>query len=271
MYDIEKPYQVMDVRGATQAPGVDPSAVVISGEGDVLTKIREGKFVGRSLVNIHGTLGLEEVRTEEDGTIVIGPATTFSHMTNGDIIMKHTPILENTVNQAGGPQLYNTGTAGDNMYNGVTSADNASSFYVLNAILALEGLKGTREASIREWYTGPGRAMKEYEEMPIAIKIGRESYEDSGGYYIKYDKWNVMEIATPGCMVIVKLNDDKCHIEEIHLGYDVAAPIPIRYLETEEKVKDIEVGEALYETVGEGALEEVNPRPSWRVSREFRL
>ena len=39
----------------------------------------------------------------------------------------------------------------------------------------------------------------------------------------------------------------------------------------EEAVKGMETGEALAQAVGKGALEEVNPRSSWRASREFRL
>ena len=33
----------------------------------------------------------------------------------------------------------------------------------------------------------------------------------------------------------------------------------------------MEIGEALAEKVGKGALTEVNPRSSWRASKEFRM
>ncbi len=271
MYDIEKFYQAADIKDAIRALEADPSAIIISGGSDVLIKIREGKFAGCSLVSIHGIKELEGVRMEEDGTIVIGPATTFSHVTNNEIIMKHIPILGNAVDQAGGPQLRNIGTVGGNVCNGVTSADSASSFCVLDAIFVLEGPKGTREVKITDWYTGPGRTVREHEEVLTAIKIKKESYEGFGGHYIKYGKRNAMEIATLGCAVTVKLSEDQKHVEEMHLGYGVAAPTPIRCFRTEEKVRGMEIGSALYETVGKGALEEVNPRSSWRASKEFRL
>lgn len=89
MYDIGKFYQAADVEDAVRALVEDPEAVVISGGSDVLIKIREGKLAGCSLVSIHGIKELEGIRMEEDGTIVIGPATTFSHITNNDIIQKH--------------------------------------------------------------------------------------------------------------------------------------------------------------------------------------
>lgn len=271
MYDIEKFYQAVDVKDAIRALEADPDAIIISGGSDVLIKIREGKFAGCSLVSIHGIKELEGISMEEDGTIVIGPATTFSHVTNNEIIRRHIPILGNAVDQAGGPQLRNIGTVGGNVCNGVTSADSASSFCVLDAILVLEGPKGTREVRIRDWYTGPGRTVREHDEVLTAIKIQKESYENYGGHYLKYGKRKAMEIATLGCAVTVKLAADKKHIEEMHLGYGVAAPTPIRCFQTEEKVKGMAIGEELYDLVGKGALEEVNPRSSWRASKEFRL
>lgn len=271
MYDIGKFYQAADVEDAVRALVEDPEAVVISGGSDVLIKIREGKLAGCSLVSIHGIKELEGIRMEEDGTIVIGPATTFSHITNNDIIQKHIPMLGDAVDMAGGPQLRNIGTIGGNVCNGVTSADSASSLCCLAADLVLKGPDGVREVPISQWYTGPGRTVRNHDEVLTAIRIKKENYQGYGGHYIKYGKRNAMEIATLGCAVSVKLTEDKRHIQDLRLGYGVAAPTPIRCHKTEEAVKGMETGEALAQAVGKGALEEVNPRSSWRASREFRL
>ena len=271
MYDIGKFYQAADVEDAVRALVEDPEAVVISGGSDVLIKIREGKLAGCSLVSIHGIKELEGIGMEEDGTIVIGPATTFSHITNNDIIQKHIPMLGDAVDMAGGPQLRNIGTIGGNVCNGVTSADSASSLCCLDAVLVLKGPDGVREVPISQWYTGPGRTVRNHDEVLTAIRIKKENYQGYGGQYIKYGKRNAMEIATLGCAVSVKLTEDKKHIQDLRLAYGVAAPTPIRCHTTEESVKGMETGEALAQAVGKGALEEVNPRSSWRASREFRL
>ena len=271
MYDIGKFYQAADVEDAVRALVEDPEAVVISGGSDVLIKIREGKLAGCSLVSIHGIKELEGIRMEEDGTIVIGPATTFSHITNNDIIQKHIPMLGDAVDMAGGPQLRNIGTIGGNVCNGVTSADSASSLCCLDADLVLKGPDGVREVPISQWYTGPGRTVRNHDEVLTAIRIKKENYQGYGGHYIKYGKRSAMEIATLGCAVSVKLTEDKRYIQDLSLGYGVAAPTPIRCHKTEGAVKGMETGEALAQAVGKSALEEVNPRSSWRASREFRL
>ena len=272
MYDIEKYDQAKDVEDAVRALEEDADAVVISGGSDVLIKIREGKLAGCSLVSIHGIPALEGVRMEADGTIVIGPATTFSHITYDPVIQKYIPALGWAVDQVGGPQIRNIGTIGGNVCNGVTSADSAALLFTLNAVLELTGPKGTREIPVAEFYTGPGRTLREHAEILTAIKITRENYQGFYGHYTKYGKRNAMEIATLGCAVHVKLSADNMRISEFRLGFGVAAPTPIRCFKTEETVKGMAVTDPeLYEKIQEGAVSEVTPRSSWRASREFRL
>ena len=65
--------------------------------------------------------------------------------------------------------------------------------------------------------------------------------------------------------------DEKPVIEDIKIGYGVAAPTPIRCMDTENMAKGRVLDEALYEEIGKSVLNEVNPRTSWRASKEFRL
>lgn len=271
MYDIEKFYQASDVADAIRALEADKDAVIISGGSDVLIQIREGKLAGCSLVSIHGVPELIGVTMDENGTIIIKPATSFSHITNHEIIKKHIPILGNAVDQVGGPQVRNIGTIGGNVCNGVTSADSASSLFTLNAIMELTSSKGIREVAIGDFYIGAGRTIREHDELLTAIKITKDNYQDFGGHYIKYGKRNAMEIATLGCAVNVKLNADKDAIEDLRLAYGVAGPIPMRCLTTEAKAKGMKIGSELFDLVSKGAISEVNPRSSWRASKEFRL
>ena len=170
MYDIEKYYQAKDVEDAVRALEADRDAVVISGGSDVLIKIREGKLAGCSLVSIHGIPALKGVRMEADGTIVIGPATTFSHITYDPVIQRYIPALGWAVDQVGGPQIRNIGTIGGNVCNGATSADSAAVLFTLNAVLELTGEEGTRMVPVTEFYTGPGRTVSFQSALVIILK-----------------------------------------------------------------------------------------------------
>lgn len=270
MYDIEKYYSATSLDDAIDALSKDSKAIVISGGTDVLVQIRSGKLAGASLVSIHELDELRGISIDDSGTIRIGSICTFSQITNNDIIKQYIPMLGNAVDTAGGPQLRNAGTIGGNVSNGVTSADSASSLMALNAVIELKGPSGIRCVPISEWYTGPGKTVRAHDEIVIAILITRDNYEGYYGHYFKYGKRNAMEIATLGCAVLLKPNADGT-LGDIRIAYGVAAPTPIRCLETEKKLTGMKINDEMYELMSQSVLTEVNPRSSWRASKEFRL
>ncbi len=271
MYDIGKLYQAKDIDDAIQALHNDPQAVVICGGSDVLIKIREGKLAGASLVSIQNLNEIKEIKMLENETISIGPGCTFHEVTNHELIKKYVPFLGEAVDQAGGPQLRNIGTIGGNVCNAATSGDSGASLFLLNAKLVLKGFEGTRIVPIEEFYVGPGKTSRKHDEILVEILIEKDSYYDFFGHYIKYGKRKSMEIATLGCACGVKLSEDGTQIKEMRLAYGVAAPTPIRCTQIEQNVVGKAITDELYEMVGKGALDEVNPRSSWRASKEFRL
>lgn len=271
MYDIQSFYKAENVADAIQKLQEWPEAEIISGGSDVLIKIREGKLAGKALVSIHNIAELKGVEMEADDTILIRPGTSFSHITAHPLIRQHVPMLGYAVDQVGGPQIRNIGTIGGNVCNGVTSADSASSLFAFNAILELTGADNIRQVPIQEFYTGPGKTVRRHDEILTAIRIRHQDYEGYSGCYIKYGKRNAMEIATLGCACLVKLSEDKKTLEDMRIAYGVAAPTPVRCPETEQAVKGQQISEALLIQTGKGVLNEVNPRTSWRASKEFRL
>lgn len=271
MYDIEQLTVAKTVEEAIAALVADENAVIISGGSDVLIKIREGKLAGSNLISIHDIAALKGVHMQKDGTIAIGPATSFSHITQNEIIQKHIPVLGDAVDQVGGPQIRNIGTIGGNVCNGVTSADSASTLFSLNAKLELTGKNGKRVVPIGEFYVSAGRTVRAHDEILTAIYIEKENYENCGAHYIKYAQRNAMDIATLGCAVNVRLSADKKTVEDVRLAYGVAGPVPMRCPEAEKAITGMQISEKMFDLIAEKAAQEVNPRTSWRASKEFRL
>lgn len=272
MFDIQSFYEAESVKAAIEALVGDENAQVISGGTDVLIRVREGKDAGCSLVSIHNIPEIKGVTMTEDGDIKIGAATAFSHITNDSLIQKYIPMLGEAVDTVGGPQIRNVATIGGNICNGATSADSASTMWTLEAELVLEGPDGERIVPISEFYTGPGRTVRNRCEICKHFIIRKENFEGWHGVYMKYGKRKAMEIATLGCAVRVKLSEDKKRIDDVRLGYGVAGPTPLRCKEAEAVLKGSRVGDfEAEENFVKTALTEVNPRSSWRASKEFRL
>lgn len=271
MYDIEKIYKASSVDDAIRILVDHPRALIIAGGSDILIKIHSGKLIGCSLVSIYGLEELRGVSIGDEGEIKIGALTSFSGISKDNIIKKYIPVLGEAVEKVGGPQIRNIGTIGGNISNGVTSADSASTLFALNAKLEIVGPRGDKIIPISEFYLGPGKVILEHDEILTAIYITKENYENFTGHYIKYAMRNAMDIATLGCCVTCKLNEEKDIIKDVHLAYGVAGPIPIRCVKAEESIKDKKISEEMFESFGQEALEEVKPRSSWRASKEFRI
>lgn len=270
MYDISSIYKATSVDDAIAALKADPEALVIAGGTDVLIKIREGKLAGCRLVSIHDLPELKGIALSKDGAVEIGPLSTFRDVTFSDIIRTAVPVLGEATDMAGGPQLRAAGTIGGNVCNGITSADSASTLVALDAVLRVKGPWGVRETSISEWYKGVGKVALAPDELLIKIIIPKSHYEGWSGHYIKYAQRNAMDIATLGVSCLVKLSEDKTVAEDVRLAFGVAGPVPMRALRAEEAVKGLPITEAI-EKIGPAALGDVNPRTSWRASKEFRI
>ena len=271
MYDIKALYEAESVAHATELLLAHPEAKVIAGGSDVLIQMREGRLAGATLVSIYGLDELRGVSMEADGTIRIGSLTSFSHITKSPIIEEHIRVLGEAVEMVGGPQIRNIGTIGGNTCNGVTSADSASTLVAYDAIVELTGAEGKRLVPIREFYIKAGKVDLRPGEIETAILIPKESYEGCKGHYIKYAMRNAMDIATCGCSANVKLSADKKTIERARLAYGVAGPVPMRAPSAEAAANGKPVSAETVEAFAKAALDDVNPRTSWRATKEFRL
>lgn len=271
MYDFEFIYQPKTIGEAIQLKNEHPEALVLAGGSDILIKVREGKLAGATAISIYALDEMRGVCMEEDGSILIRPLTSFSHITKNPIIKEKIPTLGEAVDQVGGPQIRNIGTIGGNICNGVTSADSASTLKAYDAILEITSADGIRILPYAEFNLGPGKVDLRPNEILTGIRIPKDSWTRTYGQYIKYSMRRAMDIATLGCSVNVRLSEDRKTVERLRIAFGVAAPTPIRAFDAEAAAKGAAVNEKLLETVAAKALEDVNPRTSWRASKEFRM
>ncbi len=271
MYNFNNLYEPTSVEEALRLKQEHPQALFLAGGSDILIKIREGKLAGCDLINIYGLQELRGICLEDDGSILIRPLTSFTDVSMHPVIKEHVPVLGEAVDQIGGPQVRNIGTIGGNICNGVTSADSATTLKAYDATLEIASLEGIRILPYTEFNLGPGKVDLREGELLCGIRIAKQSYEQTSGHYIKYAMRKAMDIATLGCSVNVRLTEDKAHIDRLRIAFGVAAPTPIRSTTAEANAQGHALDNDLLEAVAAGAAVDVNPRTSWRASKEFRL
>jgi xanthine dehydrogenase FAD-binding subunit len=270
MYDIEDIIEAESPAHAIQLLRQYPDAKIIAGGSDVLVEIREGKFAGCTLVSIQKLNELRGVAVDENGAIRIGALTSFSHIAADPVIGRLFPVLAEAVLTIGGPQLRNIGTIGGNVCNGVTSADSASTLLAYDAEMEYLGANGTRIVPIAQHYVAAGKTAMAHDEILQAVIIPKESYDNCFGNYIKYAMRAALDIATLGCSANVRLSADKKTIQRLRLAYGVAGPVPLRAISAEKAAKGKAANAETIAAAAHAALGDINPRTSWRASKEFR-
>jgi xanthine dehydrogenase FAD-binding subunit len=271
LFDFEAVYEARTLTHALELRAKYPDAKILAGGSDILIETRAGKLAGCSVISIYKLDELRGVSLGADGTLRLGALTSFSHIARDPLIQKRIGVLGEAADSVGGPQIRNIGTIGGNLCNGVTSADTASTLMAWDAVMEYTGPNGRRLVPIGEHYIKAGVVALAGDEILTAILIPEKSYEGCFGCYIKYAMRNAMDIATLGCSVNVRLSGDGGTVEMLRAAFGVAGPTPLRAPNAEAAAAGRPVSEATIAAAAEAALADVNPRDSWRASKELRL
>ena len=269
MFNFKSYVKAASIREAIQFLEQNPDARLIAGGTDVLVKLHKGKGRFAHLVDIHDIAELNFITRNDRGDLVIGPLTCFTRVAESALIRKHIPILAQAISTIGGPQVRNMATIGGNLCNGVPSADSATPLMTLNAVVTIEGRHGLRQMPLADFFLGPSRVALAHHEIMTAITVTRENYAGYYGHFFKYAMRNAMDIATIGCAAVCKVEDGI--LADLRLAYGVAAPVPIRCKNTEDRVRGGRITPALLDDICKAVINDVRPRTSWRAAGDFRL
>jgi CO/xanthine dehydrogenase FAD-binding subunit len=178
---------------------------IIAGGTDLIPSLRKEEIQPAHVMNILEIQELKGIQEQEDG-IRIGPATTFTAISNHQIIKRFLPLLGETASWVGGPTVRNRGTLGGNICTASPAAD------VLPALLALEGVlelqsrtTGTRYLPAAEAIAGPYRTRLRPDELLTGILIQRLA-PGARHAYEKLARRHAMARATMSLAVVLLLD-----------------------------------------------------------------
>jgi len=269
MFNIKSYSRAGSIQEAIRLLQENPEAHLIAGGTDVLVKMQKGKAQFDHLIDIHDIAELNFIRENDDGDLVIGPLSCFTHVAESALIRKHIPVLSEAILTIGGPQVRNMATIGGNLCNGVPSADSATPLIALNATVTIEGPDRSRKMPLEDFFLGPSRVALEHHEIMTAITVSRDNYAGYYGHFYKYAMRDAMDIATIGCSAVCKVENKV--LTDLRLAYGVAAPVPIRCKDTEDKIRGRKLSTQLLKDIAEAVQDDVSPRTSWRAAQDFRL
>ena len=188
---------------------------IIAGGTDLIPALRNEEILPDCVLNI---LEIDELKgiSEENDTIRIGPITTFTEITQSQVIKRCLPLLVEAASSVGGPTIRNRGTIGGNICNGSPAADVLPALVALGAELELQsGDSGKRIIPLAKAIEAPYQTRLKSNELLAAILI-QKLPPGSQYAFEKLAARNAMARAYMNISIILNL-DNEGNLSEVRI------------------------------------------------------
>ena len=202
---------------------------ILSGGTDLVVRMQDGVVHPKHLLNLTFIPELKEVFIDEN-QLTFGANVTFGEVLENDRFWKHAAPLFQAAQIMGSPQIRNMATLGGNIMNASPAADSVPPLFVLGAEICLESLNSIRWVKIENFFTGPGKTVREPSELLTKVR-----------FPIKPDFWQggFLRLGQREALAISKVSlafwGDFSHgaVQEVRLALGAVAPTVIRAAKTE--------------------------------------
>lgn len=240
--------------------------IVYAGGTDILVRLRAGKCVAKTVVDIKAIPELFGIQ-ELDDHICIGAASTFSDLYENELIKRECPALAQAGQSVGSGQIQRKGTLGGNICNASPAADGLTALWALDTKVRLFSSTGTRVIPLTEFVTGPGKTIIKENEILCSILIpkGRWSYQA----FFKTGKRNALAISIVNGCVCLRLSEQN-RITAAAISIGACGPTPIRAGKCEKLLLGNTFSYKLILEAESIVKEEINPISDIRASADYR-
>jgi carbon-monoxide dehydrogenase medium subunit len=266
-------YQVEYVKTSSKAEAVSlivkygKEGKILAGGTDVIRQLKQKPPTYRYLIDIKGVAEYQGVIQKAGEGLEIGALTKISSLIeSAEMIENAFPLWEAAKSMAS-PLVRNRATIGGNLVNASPAADTAPPLIALGAVLTVEGIGGTREIPVEEFFLGPGQNALKADELLTTIKIPLSGGKWQGSY-LKQGLRNAQEISIVSVAANIRIEGGI--IAGCRLALGAVAPTPIRAVGVEKFLEGRQANSSTFMEAGKLVLDEISPISDVRGSAAYR-
>jgi carbon-monoxide dehydrogenase medium subunit len=174
------------VQEAIQLLAADPDAKVLAGGHSLLPAMKLRLANPSAVVDIGRIAGLRGITVKGDGSITIGALTTYQDLLDSKELRQAYPIIAETANIVGDPQVRVRGTLGGSLAHSDPAADFTAVALALNAQVAVVGGGGERTIGIDDLFVSLLTTSLGADELITDIRIPSAAGRKIGQAYEKH-------------------------------------------------------------------------------------
>jgi carbon-monoxide dehydrogenase medium subunit len=243
-------------------------ARVLAGGTDLLVQLRAGVVEPDLVVDLKRIPEMCAISAEAGG-FRIGAAVAGAELGEHAEVRKLWPGVVEAVELIGSTQIQGRASIGGNLCNASPAADSVPAMIAADAVAAIAGPDGRREAPVGEIATGPGRTSLAAGEIVVSIFLPPRP-PHSADAYLRFIPRTEMDIAVVGVGISLTLDDGGvCRHARVALGAVAARALLVP--EAAEALIGTPVDEGALSNLAAAASAACRPIDDMRGTKEFRI
>ncbi|NOY77190.1 MAG: xanthine dehydrogenase family protein subunit M [Calditrichaeota bacterium] len=239
---------------------------VLSGGTDLVVRMQDGVVRPRHLLNLSFIPELKEI-VIEDNQLTFGAGVTFGDILDNRLFQKHAVPLFQAAQIMGSPQIRNLATLGGNIMNASPAGDSIPPLFVLGAEVCLESVNSIRWIKIENFFTGPGKTVRDPQELLTKIRFPIQPDFWQGGF-LRLGQREALAISKVSLAFWGHISGGT--IRDIRLALGAVAPTVVRAVQTEKLLRGNPLSEPLIQEAVERIKMEAHPISDIRSEADYR-
>lgn len=218
------------IEEAVRKLGQNGEAKVIAGGHSLLPLMKLGLAQPDALIDLRRIASLHQIRTDADGTIVIGALATHRDITHDETVRAKLAALADAAGEVGDLQVRARGTIGGSLAHADPAADEPAPVLAHDATIRVIGPKGSRDIRARDYFKGAFETALAASEIIVEIRLPAPAAR-TGGAYASFAH-PASGFAVTGVAAVVTLKTDGS-VERVAIAVTGAAAAAYRAAQAE--------------------------------------
>ena len=233
----------------------DDDAKAVAGGTALLTLIKHGIFIPKTLVNLQKIRAASGIDYDAQRGLRIGALTSIYDVESSPLVRRYYPLLAEACHVVANIRIRNMATIGGNLAHGDHQSDPPTALVALDASLELMRRNGTRQMKLSEFLLGTYETALEPGELVSALIVPPP--DDWRGTYVKFTTGSSEERPCAGVAALVRMEHGICR--DLRLVVGAVSSRPVRMQQAEELARGKEVTRPVLQAIGAETSRMVDP------------
>ena len=245
----------------------DLDAKPVAGGTALLTLIKQGILLPKTVVNLKKIIGGNEITYDAENGLRIGALATINDIETAPLVRQHYPALAEACHVVANIRIRNMATIGGNLAHADYQSDPPTVLIALDACVELMNSCATRQVKLGDFLLGSYETALEPGELVSALLVPPMPTGMSG-HYVKFTTGSSEERPCAGVAALACMDNGVCR--ELRLAVGAVSPRPIRITAGEDAARDMILTDRLIESIAAEAARSIDPIDDVRGPADYK-